>query len=173
MKTSFTSFIILLLLFLIIFIIYFSPTKFDKISFRNITFSYDKSKELLNNISFDVDRKEKILITGNYYSGKTTLMKLLLKYYIPDSGEILVSGKNIKDINTDILRKRIHYIPGKVTRKDLLKNYDTIILDEPTDDFNNKQEIISLIKEYTKDKTVIIISHDDIYSNFVSKKIII
>ena len=65
-----------------------------EIEFRNVTFSYD-DKKVLDNLSFKIGDKNKILITGKAASGKSTIINLLTKFYETDSGEILIDGINI------------------------------------------------------------------------------
>ncbi len=65
-----------------------------EIEFRNVTFSYDDNK-VLDNLSFKIGDKNKILITGKAASGKSTIINLLTKFYETDSGEILIDGINI------------------------------------------------------------------------------
>ena len=68
-----------------------------EIEFRNVTFSYD-DKKVLDNLNFKIGDKNKILVKGKAASGKSTIIKLLTKFYETDSGEILVDGKNIRQI---------------------------------------------------------------------------
>ena len=68
-----------------------------EIEFRNVTFSYDDNK-VLDNLSFKIGDKNKILITGKAASGKSTIINLLTKFYETDSGEILIDGINIDQI---------------------------------------------------------------------------
>ena len=68
-----------------------------EIEFRNVSFSYDDRK-VLDNLNFKVSDKSKILVKGKVASGKSTIIKLLTKFYEIDSGEIIVGGKNIKQI---------------------------------------------------------------------------
>lgn len=89
------------------------------ITFRNIYFSYDgNSEKILNNINFKVNSGEKIAIIGESGEGKTTIMNLLLGLYDGYSGEILVDGVNIKDININSLREQI----GVVLQEPILFN---------------------------------------------------
>ena len=68
-----------------------------EIEFRNVTFSYD-DKKVLDNLNFKIGDKNKILVKGKVASGKSTIIQLLTKFYETDSGEILVDGKNIRQI---------------------------------------------------------------------------
>ncbi len=70
----------------------------ETLEFRDVTFTYPKAeKPVLKNISFKVDRGQKISIVGLNGAGKSTLVKLICRMFKPDSGEILVNGKNIAD----------------------------------------------------------------------------
>lgn len=62
----------------------------DKISFRNVSFSFDNFHNTIKNISFDMLKNEKILITGKSGCGKSTLLKLIMGYYKPSKGDIKV-----------------------------------------------------------------------------------
>lgn len=75
------------------------------ITFKNVSFSYIPGKEVLHNFDFEVRAGHKIALVGATGSGKTTVVNLLMRFYDVDSGEILIDGVNIKDINCDELRK--------------------------------------------------------------------
>lgn len=70
------------------------------IEFRDVTFSYpDAPEPTLKNVSFTISPSESIALVGENGSGKTTIIKLLLGFYQPTSGEILIDGKNLNSIN--------------------------------------------------------------------------
>jgi len=81
-----------------------------KIEFRNVTFSFDRSKKVLDDISFTIEPGDIIGIVGATGSGKTTLVNLLLRYYDNYDGTILVDGKDIKDIDLKYYRSNIGYV---------------------------------------------------------------
>lgn len=85
--------------------------QFD-IEFKDVCFSYVEGRPVLKNISFKVGKGESFAIAGPTGCGKTTLINLLMRYYEPDSGDILINGKSIRDIPRSELR---HYI-GFVTQ---------------------------------------------------------
>lgn len=81
------------------------------IEFKNINFRYGTRKKVLKNININIKQGDKIAIIGESGSGKTTLVKLLMNFYSPEEGEILINGNNIKDISIDSLRSKIAYVP--------------------------------------------------------------
>lgn len=78
-----------------------------EIEFRNVTFSYDKKISILKNFNLKINANEKIAIVGKNGAGKSTIFKLLLRLYDPDSGEIYVNGFNIKDYDVEFYRKKL------------------------------------------------------------------
>lgn len=78
-----------------------------EVSFRNVNFSYVKGKRVIHDFDLDIKPGQKIALVGSTGSGKTTVVNLLMRFYNTDSGEILVDGVNIMDINRDELRKNI------------------------------------------------------------------
>lgn len=96
------------------------PGLSENIEFRDIEFSYG-GKEVLKNISFSVGKGEKLGIVGATGAGKTTLVGLLLRFYEPERGDLLINGRNIKDFTLLSLREHI----GFVTQEPILFN-DTI-----------------------------------------------
>ncbi|MFM7566807.1 MAG: ABC transporter ATP-binding protein [Flavobacteriales bacterium] len=89
----------------------------DRISFQNVSFSY-QSEPVLININIDVLRGQTIALVGESGSGKSTLLDLLPRFYDPTSGAIFVDGKNIKKLTIDSLRSMI----GMVAQEPLLFN---------------------------------------------------
>ncbi|OAB43502.1 ABC transporter ATP-binding protein [Paenibacillus glacialis] len=84
------------------------PTHFEKIEFQNVYFKYPGREEfVLKNISFVLSAKKSYSIVGLNGSGKTTLVKLLLRLYKPASGNILIDGININDIDLEEFYKHI------------------------------------------------------------------
>jgi subfamily B ATP-binding cassette protein MsbA len=87
----------------------------NSISFENVYFAY-KNKNVLKDISFKINKGDKIAIVGPSGSGKSTIIDLISKFYEAKSGEIKVDGKNINSYNTYDVRKLI----GIVTQESLL-----------------------------------------------------
>ncbi len=74
------------------------------IEFKKVAFSYEDNREVLGDISFTISKGEKVAIIGANGSGKTTILKLLLRFIEPTSGEIDFQEKNINQISTDKYR---------------------------------------------------------------------
>lgn len=84
-----------------------SQSKIDPsfIEFRNVSFTYPNTKDkVLDNISFKIDMNETFALVGKNGSGKSTIIKLILKLYNADSGEILIGNRNIDDISRSQLQ---------------------------------------------------------------------
>lgn len=84
------------------------------IELKNITFRYGNRKPVLKNISFTIPNGKKVALVGASGSGKSTIAKLLLKYYEPESGEILIDGVDIQEYDNRSLRKAISYVPQTI-----------------------------------------------------------
>ena len=83
-------------------------TSFNKkIEISNINFEYVKNFPVLNDISIDINKGQTTAIVGSTGSGKSTLIKLILRLYDSTSGEIKFDGKNIRDLELDSLRNKI------------------------------------------------------------------
>ncbi|MCD8118312.1 MAG: ABC transporter ATP-binding protein/permease [Lachnospiraceae bacterium] len=74
------------------------------VSFRHVNFSYLPGKQVLYDFNLEVKSGQKIALVGATGSGKTTVVNLLMRFYPVDSGEILIDGKNIMDLQRDWLR---------------------------------------------------------------------
>jgi ABC-type multidrug transport system fused ATPase/permease subunit len=188
----------------------------------NVSVKYPKTNSyILRNLSLHINKGDKLAIVGHVGSGKTTLIKLILKLKIPTEGNLYIEGVNYDNLTANDLRKRISYIQqnsllfnrtiidnikygnnaedytiltifekyklneyfdnlyikaGKngselsggqkqiiLAIRLILSDSDIIILDEHTSALDNKTKhiIMKMIFDYSKDKTIIIISHDN------------
>ncbi|MCL4112354.1 UNVERIFIED_CONTAM: hypothetical protein GTU68_039645 [Idotea baltica] len=82
------------------------------LSFEDVSYTYPTAEEpSLRNLSFTVNAGENLGIIGRTASGKSTLAGLLLRLMDPSSGSIKIDGKDLREVNLDILRQRIGYVP--------------------------------------------------------------
>lgn len=77
------------------------------VEFKDVNFSYDENAKVLKDINFKVNKGEKIALVGATGAGKTTIVSLLSRFYDPTSGEVLVDGKNIKNVDLESLRSQM------------------------------------------------------------------
>ena len=84
----------------------------DSIIFENVTFSFDENpREIIKDVSFELNKGEKLLILGSAGAGKSTILALLTGYYIPQKGNILINHIPLQDIDLKRLRELIGYVP--------------------------------------------------------------
>ncbi|MBQ8998776.1 MAG: peptidase domain-containing ABC transporter [Clostridium sp.] len=84
------------------------------IELKDITFRYGSRSPVLKNVSIKIPKGKKVALVGVSGSGKTTISKLLLKYYEPEEGQINISGYNIDELDLYSLREKICYVPQNV-----------------------------------------------------------
>ena len=77
--------------------------EFKSLEFRNVSFSYD-DKETIKDLSFVINKGETAALVGHNGAGKTTIIKLMLRLYDPNSGVILYNGKDIREYNLKAYR---------------------------------------------------------------------
>ncbi|MCQ2482984.1 MAG: ABC transporter ATP-binding protein/permease [Clostridia bacterium] len=123
----------------------------NELEFRNVTFGYDK-KPVLKNVSFKVSNGQKLAIVGPTGCGKTTIINLLMRYYEPQEGEILINGINIKKIPVDVLRSKISMVSqdtwfknGSISEN--LKYGNVDLSDEKMNDFAKLSGAKSFIRQ--------------------------
>ena len=79
------------------------------IEFKNVSFSYG-GENVLDNISFQINKGERVALVGSSGSGKTTIARLAARFYDIKSGEIYIGGTNIKDFEKEALMKKIAFV---------------------------------------------------------------
>lgn len=86
------------------------------VEFKDVSFSYlnDETKYVLNNLSLSIEHGKKIAIVGETGVGKTTISKLIPRFYDVDNGEVLVDGVNVKEYNLNNLRNAIGHVEQDV-----------------------------------------------------------
>ena len=115
-----------------------------KIIFRNITYKYlDKNILALNNINLEINPGESLAIVGPSGSGKSTLINLILRFFDPDEGEVLIGDQNIKKVKIVSLRESI-----AIVSQDTLLFHGTVCENITFGKQNaTKQDIIKSAKE--------------------------
>ena len=110
------------------------------IEFDNVSFSHDKVKNNLYGISFGIKKGETLGIIGPTGSGKTTIVRLLLRFYDPDSGTIRIDGQDIRSIKSEDFRKKF----GTVFQNDFIYSDtldENILFGREIDEENKKTAI--------------------------------
>ncbi|MBI2034794.1 MAG: ABC transporter ATP-binding protein [Candidatus Levybacteria bacterium] len=77
------------------------------IEFRDVSFQYETSGVVLDGVSFVLSSKEKVALVGHSGAGKSTIINLILKFYDPTNGDILLKGKSYKDLDHGFIRSNI------------------------------------------------------------------
>ena len=82
-------------------------TNIDSIEFKNMSFSYDENKSLIDGFNLTIRKGQKVAIVGPTGAGKTTLINLIRRFYDPVSGDIVINGNSSLDITKQSLRQKI------------------------------------------------------------------
>jgi len=128
------------------------------IEFKNVNFTYpDSGIEALKNVSFTIQKGERVAIIGKTGSGKSTIAQLMLRMFDPNSGSIYIDGINIKKQNLYSLRKAVGYVPQDVflfsdtINSNIgfgLANQDEEIIKQASKDADVYQNIIEFPKQF-------------------------
>lgn len=93
------------------------------IEFRNLSFSYNGVRNIIDNFSLKIDDKSKVLILGDSGVGKSTLLKLVYKYYETPRGMVYINDKDIQDFELGDIRSNITYVSqNEILYTDTIKN---------------------------------------------------
>lgn len=85
--------------------------KEGRIEFKDVEFYYDKERPIIQGLSFEVKPGEKVALVGSSGAGKSTIGKLLFRFYDASSGRILIDGQDVKAVNQNSLRQAIGVVP--------------------------------------------------------------
>ncbi|MDG2312899.1 MAG: ABC transporter ATP-binding protein/permease [Alphaproteobacteria bacterium] len=84
---------------------------YGEIRYENVSFSYDKNRVILKDLNFEVSAGRKVAIVGASGAGKSTISRLLFRFYDIDEGKITIDGQDIRDITQSSLRESIGVVP--------------------------------------------------------------
>ncbi|XP_046745534.1 iron-sulfur clusters transporter ABCB7, mitochondrial [Diprion similis] len=93
----------------------------SEITFKNVKFQYIEGKPIFEDLNFTIPSGKKVAIVGGSGSGKSSIVRLLYRFFEPQEGDIYINGQNIRDVNMDDLRKSIAIVP-----QDSVLFHDTI-----------------------------------------------
>ncbi len=129
----------------------FQSKKPISIAFHQVSFGYEKARQILSDVSFDIEAKQTVAIVGASGAGKSTIAKLLLRFYDPQNGKILFDGINLADMTIESLRASVGVIPqDTVLFNDSL--YENIKYGKPDASDDEIQSVIKLahLDEFVK-----------------------
>ena len=87
------------------------PNMIGSVTFEHVTFGYDPNHPVLNDVSLEVEAGEMIGLVGRSGAGKSTMMTLLERFYLPQQGSIKVDGIDLRDLPLEDLRRQIGIVP--------------------------------------------------------------
>lgn len=93
-----------------------SPPAGLRVEFRNVTFGYDPAKPVLHDVSFTAEPGQTVALVGHTGSGKSSIINLVSKFYLPTRGEVLVDGREIRSVTSHSLHRQM----GMVQQQNLL-----------------------------------------------------
>jgi ATP-binding cassette subfamily B protein len=83
----------------------------DGIRFENVTFSYVDGKDVLKDVTFEIETGKTVAVVGHTGAGKTTVAALINRFYDPDTGRILIGDQDLRDVELDSLHSNLSLIP--------------------------------------------------------------
>lgn len=116
-----------------------------KVEFKNVSYTYPSGVKAINNLSFTIKEGETLAILGRTGSGKSTVVRLLMRQFDPDEGSIKIDGKELKELNLDAFRRQCGLVPQEVFLfSDTIRNNVKFGLTE--DEEMSDEEIIEVLK---------------------------
>lgn len=158
------------------------------IEFKDVEFSYNNDRKILNKVSFKMNPGETFAVVGSSGSGKSTILRLLFRFYDVSSGAVLVDGVDIREVTQESLRASIGVVPQDTVlfndtigyniqygnpsasiediksvaiARTILKAPKILLFDEATSalDSNTEKGIQDSLDKVSKDRSTIIIAH--------------
>ena len=124
--------------------------KVGEVEFKKVFFGYKEGRDLFKNFNLKIKPNEKVALVGSSGCGKTTLVKLLYRFYDVDLGQVLIDEKPIKEVKKESLRSELSIVPQEcVLFNDTI--YNNIAFSKPG---AKKQEVMKAIKFAQLDKII-------------------
>lgn len=101
-----------------------SPSNFSSLEIKDVSFGYEKYTEVIHGFSLSARAGERIAIAGKSGSGKSTIAKLILRFYDADSGSISIGGVDVRKLSLQELRSRVGYVPQETVLFDASVAYN-------------------------------------------------
>lgn len=124
------------------------------IRFKSVNFSYIEGKQVLKDVTFSINKGEKVALVGETGAGKTTIINLILGFYKINSGNILFDGKNMDDISLESIRKNVSfiqqnpYIFDDTIKRNIIINDSNNISDEKIIDILKQVQLYEKVKSF-------------------------
>lgn len=115
--------------------------KIHTIEFKNVSFAYNADKKVLDNVSFKINADEIIALVGENGAGKSTIIKLIARFYDPVSGDIFVNGINLKDLDLQEYQNKISAVFQDYVKYNLTVNENIFAYSNPTQEPSKKVDL--------------------------------
>ena len=117
------------------------------IEFNNVSFSYGKKREIIENFDLKIKPGEKVALVGHSGAGKTTLVKLLYRMYDVNKGEVLIDGKDVRTVQQESLRAEMSVVPQEcVLFNDTI--YSNVVFSKPSASHTEVMRALKVAKLY-------------------------
>jgi ATP-binding cassette subfamily B protein len=125
----------------------------EKIAFEQVNFAYDGESFVLKDINLEIRKGEKVALVGETGGGKTSIVSLLLKFYLPQKGRIQFDRYELADVDPEVLRSAIGFVPQEVvvfpgTVLDNLRMFDKSITLEQVSAAAKRVKIDEVIRRF-------------------------
>ena len=126
-----------------------------EVDFSNVTFSYDGKRQVTNDVTLHVEAGNTVALVGETGGGKSTILKLLFRFYDVTGGQILIDGQDVRDVTLESLRENIGVVPQdpSLFNQTVLENLRYAKLDATVEEIHSACKAVALhdkIMSFTK-----------------------
>jgi ABC-type transport system involved in Fe-S cluster assembly fused permease/ATPase subunit len=126
-----------------------------EVDFKNVTFSYDAQRQVTNNVTLHVEAGQTIALVGETGGGKSTILKLLFRFYDVTGGQVTIDGQDVRDVTLESLRENIGVVPQdpSLFNQTILDNLRYAKLDATDEEIQSACQAVALhekIMSFTK-----------------------